>query len=103
MKGESALNQSTRWEGGGGECWSPPKKDPGWAESLVGDKKLLRERRSVEGASGKNLATGVGSPETPGEGRGEGQGIRVTWAMGSASKQQARRQGWRTGEKELKA
>ena len=46
---------------------------------------------------------GLGSPETPGEGRGEGQGIRVTWVMGSASKQQARRQGWRTGEKELKA
>lgn len=69
--------------------------------SLVGDKKLLRERRSVEGASGKNLAKGVGSPETPGEGRREG--IRVTWVMGSASKQQARRQGWRTEEKELKA
>ena len=71
--------------------------------SLVGDKKLLRERRSVEGASGKNLAKGVGSPETPGEERREGQGIRVTWVMDSASKQQARRQGWRTGEKGLKA
>lgn len=45
MKGESALDQSTRWEEGGGECWSPPKKEHGWAEWLAGDKKLLRERR----------------------------------------------------------
>lgn len=31
----------------------------------------------MEGASGKNLVKGVGSPETPGEGRREGQGIRA--------------------------
>lgn len=101
MKGESALNQSTRWEEGGGECWSPPKKEHGWAEWLVGDKTLLRER-SLEGVSGGKLAEGVGSPKTPGEGRQGGQGIRVTWVMGSVSKQQARRRGWRSGEKELK-